>query len=115
MGTRRILDQILHHGRGGPFAEPALGLEDQPMRQHRLGHFLDVVGQGVIAPGNRRQCLGRAEERDRRPRTAAEQDVLVVTAGVHDFEDVLLHLVVDVDVANRVLAGGSHRRPSRPV
>ena len=75
------------------------------LRQHRLGHLLDVVGQDEVAAADRRQRLGRAEQRDRRPRAAAEQHVLVLAAGVDDLEDVPLHLVIDVDLAHRLLAG----------
>ena len=75
------------------------------MAKHRLGHALDVVGQDEVAPGNGRQGLGRAEQRDRRPRTAAQGHVVVLACALDDLQKIVAHLVVDVDLSDRFAAG----------
>ena len=54
------------------------GLQDHPVRQHGAGDLLHVVGQHVVAAAHGRHRLRRAEQGDRRPRAAAEADVVVL-------------------------------------
>ena len=46
--------QVLYDQLGRPFAQPALGLQDHPVSQHRVGHLLHVVRQGEVAAADRR-------------------------------------------------------------
>jgi len=46
------------------------------MRQHRPCHLLDVVGPDEASPRNGRQRLRRAKQRQRRPRAAAQTQIV---------------------------------------
>src|SRR6266540_4062624 len=81
--------------------------------EHIHADALDILRGDIAAPAQEGEGLGRERERNRRARRGAELneifrvDVVVrrVARGAHQIDDVILHLVVNVDVVDDFARG----------
>ena len=87
-------------------ADQRLRRGQQPVREHREGQGLDVVGDDEVAAVQGRVRLARPEQVQRRPGRRAEPQLRRVPGGVDQVDHVLPDLLRDV---HRV-----HRRDQRP-
>src|SRR5207253_10769901 len=94
-GHGNLRNNLIQDGGRRYLAQPALRPQDQPVAQHRNDHALDIVRQDIVAAGHGRERLGRAEERNRGARTAAQMHIVMLARPLDDLEKIAADLVID--------------------
>ena len=90
------------HFVGGAPLHPEVRRQDQAVDERGLDERLDVVGEHVVAPVQRRLHAGQLEQRQRAARAGAHRHALIAPRGVHQPHDVALDVRVDMDILDRL-------------
>ena len=101
VGGATLSSRRRDHGLDGHPAELRLGVEQQPVAQHRLGQLLDVVGQHVVAAVGGRPGLGDPDQRQAAAGRQAEPDVRLAARLLGELGDVGEDGRVDVHVVGQ--------------
>ena len=99
----------------GDFSHPAFRFDDQSMSQYVKSDPFHIVGRDEFVPANGRQCLRRAEQSNRSPRTATQCNVVVIARGMHDVENVVFHFRIEMRLVDFLLGRRSHLPPRPPL
>jgi hypothetical protein len=73
------------------------------MTQHWLGQQLDIIGDDIITPADRRARLRGAVQRQRAARACAKVDIFVMACGGHERDDIIFDQLIDKYVLDTLL------------
>src|SRR5262249_2868496 len=94
---------LIEDGIWSDATHPRRRCDDQTMAEGRLEQRFDVICLDEVPAAQQGKRLGGMEEGERSPRAGAEVDMLVLTGGGDERDDILAQLMLDTHLAHLLL------------